>query len=68
VSHGNGEKGVGNIFPVVDWFVVEVCPVEVEVFIECAVGSGVGKIYGFFRRHGDEDLNEGEEIGEDMFV
>jgi len=58
VVHGDGEEVFYDVSPVVAWFIFEVCPVEVVVFVEFTVWAGVGEIDGFFWGHGYEDLNE----------
>ncbi|MPM55060.1 hypothetical protein SDC9_101845 [bioreactor metagenome] len=68
VGHGNGKQFFRNILPVIQRFVVEVSPMKVKILIELAVRTGIGEIECFRRLHGDKDLNQRKETGENSFM
>lgn len=68
MGHGDGEQGLRHILPVVHRFVVDVRPMEVEIPVEAAVRAGVGKVHGLLRGHGDKNLDQGKQAGEDALA
>ena len=68
MRHGDGQQLGGNLFPIVDWLVVEVRPVEVIIGVEFAIGTGVGEVDGFFRVHCHKNLHKREESGKHTLV
>ena len=58
VRHGDGQQLGGNLFPIVDWLVVKIRPVEVVIGVEFSVGTGVGEVDGFFRVHCHKNLHK----------
>ena len=58
VCHRDGKQRGGDSFPIIDWLVVEVCPMEIIIRVKFSVWTGVSKIAGFFRVHCNKHLNE----------
>ena len=44
VSHWNREKSLNHLVPLVDGFIVEVCPMEIKILIEYTVRTRIGKV------------------------
>ena len=61
VRHRNGQQRGGDRFPIIDRFVVKICPMEIVIRVEFPIGTGVSKIAGFFRVHCNKNLNEREQ-------
>ena len=68
MRHGDGQQLGGNLFPIVDWLVVEVRPVEVIIGVKFAIGTGVGEVNGFFRVHCHKNLHKREQSGKHTLV
>ena len=68
VCHWDVQELCDDILPIVDGFVIEIRPMEVERLVEYAVRSGIGEVYGFFRFHCNEDLHQRKESGKNAFM
>ena len=68
MSHGNGQKFRSHALPVIDGFIVEICPVEIKVRIELSFRPRVCIIDGLFRIHGYEYLHQRKQTCEDLFL
>ena len=67
MGSGDGEQRGGDYLPIVDGFVVEIGPVEVKAWIKLSFGAGIGKIDCFLRVHGDKNLHQRKQPGENTF-
>jgi len=69
MCHRNREQVASNVAPIVLGFVIEICPMEVEIGIgPLHVRTGIGKINSIIGVHGNENLNEAEYASENTFV
>ena len=58
MRHWDRQQRGGQYLPVVDPFIVEICPVEIEIRIETTVWAGVCKVHRFLRIHRNKDLHQ----------
>ena len=63
MCHRDGQKRGGHVLPIVHWLIVEIRPVEIKVRVELSFWAGVCKVDGFFRVHGNKDLNQRKQPG-----
>ena len=68
VCHGNGQQPLCNVFPVVQRFIVDICPVEIVILIEPSIRAGIGEVHRFIRLHSNKDLHQRKQTREDTFV
>ena len=69
VGHRNVQQFCGHAPPVMDFLIVKVSPMELELLQELVFTTGIGKIQRLFRRHSHEYLNHREDtLTEDTLV
>ena len=54
--------------PVINRFVIKICPMKIKIRVKFAIRSGISKIYGFFWVHGNKNLHQRKQTGKYSFM